>query len=73
VTGWQYQALKAAKNPGVKIHNLHKASTRVVNYLSSTQAKDGGFEGANRDADYWELKLWEEVSRDWSSTKACAS
>jgi hypothetical protein len=57
VTGWQYQALKAAKNSGVKIHNLHKASTRVVNYLLSTKAKDGGFEGANRDAGYnqWNL------------------
>ncbi len=57
VTGWQYQALKAAKNSGVKIRNLHKASTRADDYLLSTQTKDRGFGGANRDAGYnqWNL------------------
>jgi hypothetical protein len=57
VTGWQYQALKAAKNTSLKINNLHKATDHAVDYLLSSQTKDGGFGNTNRDAGYnqWNL------------------
>ncbi|MFN0078133.1 MAG: prenyltransferase/squalene oxidase repeat-containing protein [Prosthecobacter sp.] len=57
VVGWQFQALKAAKNTGLKIDGLHSAIGKMTDYLESTQTKDGGFGGANRDAHYnqWSL------------------
>ena len=57
VTGWQYQALKAAKNTGLKIAGLHGAIDKMVDYLEKTQTKDGGFGVANRDQHYnqWSL------------------
>jgi hypothetical protein len=57
VTGWQYQALKAAKNTGLKIAGLQPSIAKCVEYLESTQTKDGGFGNANRDAHYnqWSL------------------
>ena len=57
VVGWQFQALKAAKNTGLKIDGLHSAIGKMTDYLETTQTKDGGFGGANRDAHYnqWSL------------------
>ena len=57
VTGWQYQALKAAKNTSLKIKNLHKGIDHAVDYLLASQTKDGGFGNTNRDAGYnqWNL------------------
>lgn len=57
VTGWQYQALKAAKNVGAKIDGLHPAIERCVRYLERKQTKDGGIGGLQRDAAYnqWSL------------------
>jgi hypothetical protein len=57
VVGWQFQALKAAKNTGLKIDGLHAAIGKMTDYLETTQTKDGGFGGANRDAGYnqWSL------------------
>jgi Prenyltransferase and squalene oxidase repeat len=57
VTGWQFQALKAAKYSGLKIDKLHEAIARAVKYLASKQTKDGGFGNANREQGYnqWNL------------------
>jgi hypothetical protein len=57
VTGWQFQALKAAHYSGLKIDGLQKAIDRAVDYLASTQTKDGGFGRGNREQGYnqWNL------------------
>ena len=57
VAGWQFQALKAAKNTSLKIDGLHGAITKMTKYLEDKQTKDGGFGNANRDAHYnqWSL------------------
>ena len=57
VVGWQFQAIKAAKNTGLKIDGLHACIGKMTDYLESMQTKDGGFGGANRDAHYnqWSL------------------
>jgi hypothetical protein len=57
VTGWQYQALKAAKHTGLKIPGLHEAIKKTTEYLERKQTKDGGIGGASRDAGYnqWSL------------------
>ena len=57
VTGWQYQALKAAKNAGLRIEGLHPAIEQCMKYLERKQTKDGGIGGASRDAGYnqWSL------------------
>jgi hypothetical protein len=57
VAGWQFQALKAAKNTSLKIDGLHSSITKMTKYLEDKQTKDGGFGGANRDAHYnqWSL------------------
>ncbi len=57
VSGWQFQALKAAKHSGVKIEGLDAAIKRCCDYLESKQTKDGGFGKTNRDEHYnqWSL------------------
>ena len=57
VVGWQYQALKAAKNTSLKINGLHSAIDKTVDYLLTKQTKDGGFGNPSRDAHYnqWSL------------------
>jgi len=57
VAGWQFQALKAAKNTKLKIDGLDSAVKKMVDYLEAKQTKDGGFGVANRDAHYnqWSL------------------
>lgn len=57
VTGWQYQALKAAKLSGLKFTNLHTAIDKVVKYLEKKQTKDGGIGTVNREGSYnqWDL------------------
>jgi len=57
VVGWQYQALKAAKNTGLKIPGLSSAIDKCVGYLESKQTKDGGFGRTDRDQGYnqWNL------------------
>jgi hypothetical protein len=50
VTGWHYQALKAAKLSGLNFSGLYPAIDRAMKYLASIQTKDGGFGGANREA-----------------------
>ncbi len=57
VTGWQFQALKAAKNTKLKIDGLESSIHKMTDYLEAKQTKDGGFGGANRDAHYnqWSL------------------
>jgi len=57
VSGWQFQALKAAKHSGLKIDGLDGAIKRCCDYLESKQTKDGGFGKTNRDEHYnqWSL------------------
>ena len=57
VAGWQFQALKAAKNTSLKIDGLHSAITKMTKYFEDKQSKDGGFGATNRDGGYnqWSL------------------
>ena len=57
VTGWQFQALKAAKHSGLKIAGLDEAIKHCCEYLETKQTKDGGFGKTNRDEHYnqWSL------------------
>jgi hypothetical protein len=57
VTGWQYQALKAGKNTGLKLPGLHSAIDKATAYIETTQTKDGGFGAGDRDKHYnqWSL------------------
>jgi hypothetical protein len=57
VAGWQYQALKAAKNTSLKIEGLNKSIDNCVEYILSKQTKDGGFGKEKRDEHYnqWSL------------------
>jgi hypothetical protein len=57
VVGWQFQAIKAAKNTSLKIDGLESCIKKMCDYLETMQTKDGGFGGANRDAHYnqWSL------------------
>lgn len=57
VTGWQFQALKAASNSGLEIDGLPHAIRKSIWYLESKQTKDGGFGGPNRRSAYnqWSL------------------
>jgi hypothetical protein len=57
VTGWQYQALKAAKHTNLKIPGLPGAIKKVESYLEGKQTADGGFGEANHEGHYnqWNL------------------
>jgi hypothetical protein len=57
VSGWNYQALKAAKLSGLNIPNLYKAIDKCAKYLEGTQTREGGFGSPNREAGYnqWNL------------------
>ena len=57
LTGWQFQALKAAKHTNLKIAGLPKAINKVEDYLKSTQTADGGFGNPDRKEHYnqWNL------------------
>jgi hypothetical protein len=43
VTGWQFQALKAAKHTNLKIQGLPSAIHKAVDYLESRLQPEGGF------------------------------
>jgi hypothetical protein len=43
ITGWQIQALKAAKHTGIKFAEMDQVSRKALDYLASCQAADGGF------------------------------
>ncbi len=57
VTGWQFQALKAAGHTGLKIAGLTTAVRKVERYLESTQTADGGFGNPDQNQHYnqWNL------------------
>jgi hypothetical protein len=57
VTGWQYQALKAAKHTNLKIPGLSSAIKKVEGYLEGKQTADGGFGNPGRESHYnqWNL------------------
>ena len=57
VTGWQFQALKAARHTGLKIAGLSSAVKNVEKYLESVQTPDGGFGNPDRAQHYnqWNL------------------
>ena len=57
VTGWQYQALKAARYSGLNLNTLNPAIEKAVKYLESMQTPDGGYGLPNRESGYnqWNL------------------
>lgn len=57
LTGWQFQALKAAKHTNLKIGGLPQAINKAEDYLLSKQTADGGFGNTDRQAHYnqWNL------------------
>ncbi|MFO1437361.1 MAG: prenyltransferase/squalene oxidase repeat-containing protein [Verrucomicrobiaceae bacterium] len=57
VVGWQFQAVKAAKNTKLKIDGLESCIKKMLEYIENKQTKDGGFGGADRDKHYnqWSL------------------
>ncbi|MEZ0275333.1 MAG: prenyltransferase/squalene oxidase repeat-containing protein [Roseimicrobium sp.] len=57
VTGWQYQALKAAQLTSLKINGLGPSIEKTVKYLEGKQTKDGGIGTTNREGSYnqWNL------------------
>lgn len=57
VAGWQYQALKAAKNTSLKIAGLNSAMDKTVDYIERLQTKDGGFGKEKRDEHYNQYSL----------------
>jgi hypothetical protein len=57
VAGWQYQALKAAKNTSLKISGLNSAMDKTVDYIERLQTKDGGFGKEKRDEHYNQYSL----------------
>ncbi len=57
VTGWQYQALKAAKLTSLKIEGLHASITKVIDYIDSVKTADGGYGTTNREAAYHQWGL----------------
>ncbi len=57
VTGWQYQALKAAKLTSLKIEGLHSAISNVIDYIDSVKTVDGGYGTTNREAAYHQWGL----------------
>jgi len=57
VTGWQYQALKAAQHTNLKISGLKPAVDKAVDYLEATQTKDGGFGNPDREKHYNQYSL----------------
>lgn len=57
VTGWQYQALKAAKLTSLKIEGLHSAVSKTIEYIDSAKTVDGGYGTTNREAAYHQWGL----------------
>ena len=48
VAGWQFQALKAAKNTGLKIPGLESSLKKCADYVMAKQTKDGGYGNPDR-------------------------
>ena len=57
VTGWQYQAIKAARHTNLDIPGLAGAVKKVERYLESKQTAEGGFGNTDRNGGYnqWNL------------------
>jgi hypothetical protein len=57
VVGWQFQAIKAAKNTKLKIDGLESCIKKMIDYMEGMQTKDGGFGNPDRDKHYnqWSL------------------
>ncbi len=52
LTGWQFQAMKAAKHTNLKISGLDDGMRRCEKYLENKQTKDGGFGNTDRTKHY---------------------
>ena len=57
VTGWQYQALKAARYSSLNVKGLDPAIDKLVKLLEGMQTADGGYGLTNRDAAYSQWNL----------------
>ena len=57
LANWHFQALKVAQASALKIDGLDSCIRKALSYIDSTQTKEGGFGGANREAHYnqWSL------------------
>lgn len=52
LANWHFQALNIAQASGLKIDGLDSCIKKALKYIDSTQTKDGGFGGVNREAHY---------------------
>ena len=52
LSNWHFQALRVARDSGLKLADLDLCISQAVDYIVSKQTKDGGFGGARRDAHY---------------------
>jgi len=57
VTGWQFQALKAAQHTNLKIPGLQAAIKKVEGYLQGKQTADGGFGNPDKNSHYNQYNL----------------
>ena len=55
VSGWQFQALKAAVHTGLKIGGLASAQREAAGFFDNRQLKDGGFGYHNNKSSKWTL------------------
>jgi serine/threonine protein kinase len=52
LSNWHFQALRVARDSGLKLADLDLCISQAVDYIASKQTKDGGFGGTKRDAHY---------------------
>jgi serine/threonine protein kinase len=52
LSNWHFQALRVARDSGLKLADLDLCISQAVDYIVSKQTKDGGFGGIRRDAHY---------------------
>ncbi len=52
LSNWHFQALRVARDSGLKLADLDLCISQTVEYIASKQTKDGGFGGIKREAHY---------------------
>ncbi|MDZ4404079.1 protein kinase [Prosthecobacter sp.] len=57
ISNWHFQALRSARDSGLKLADLDLCISQAVDYIATKQTQDGGFGGSNREAHYnqWSL------------------
>ena len=72
VTGWQYQALKAAKHTKLKINGLSKAMEKAEDFLATVRDPD---EKNVKDKEHryqYSRRKGHGITGDWNMTAVCA-